>query len=31
MNGPAFATPDKELALLVDYDSMFQRYLLPVQ
>ena len=31
INGPAFATPDGELALSVDYDSMFQRYLLCVQ
>ncbi len=31
VNGPAFATPDGELALSVDYDSMFQRYLLRVQ
>ena len=31
VNGPAFATPDRELALSVDYDSMFQRYLLRVQ
>ncbi len=30
-NGPAFATPDGELALSVDYDSMFRRYLLRVQ
>ena len=25
---PAFATPDGELALSIDHDSMFQRYLL---
>jgi hypothetical protein len=31
VKGPAFATPDGELALSVDYDSMFQRYLLRVQ
>jgi hypothetical protein len=31
VNGPAFAMPDGELALSVDYDSMFQRYLLRVQ
>ena len=31
MNGPAFATPGGELALLVDYDAMYQRYLLRVQ
>ena len=31
VNGPAFATPDGELALSVDYDSMFRRYLLRVQ
>ena len=31
VNGPAFATPDGELALSVDYDSMFRRYLLHVQ
>ena len=31
VNGLAFATPDGDLALLVDYDSMFQRYLLRVQ
>ena len=31
VNGPAFATPGGELALLVDFDAMFQRYLLRVQ
>jgi len=31
VNGPAFATPDRELALSVGYDSMFRRYLLHVQ
>ena len=31
VNGPAFATLDRELTLSVNYDSMFQRYLLPVQ
>ncbi len=31
VNDPAFATPDGELALSVDYDSMFRRYLLRVQ
>ena len=31
VKGPAFATPDGELALSVDYNSMFQRYLLRVQ
>ena len=31
VNGPVFATPDGELALSVDYDSMFRRYLLRVQ
>jgi hypothetical protein len=31
VNGPAFATPDGELALSVDYDTMFRRYLLRVQ
>ncbi len=31
VNGPAFATSDGELALSVDYDSMFRRYLLRVQ
>ncbi len=31
VKGPAFATPDGELALSVDYNSMFQRYLPRVQ
>jgi hypothetical protein len=31
VNGPAFATPAGELALSVDYDSMFRRYLLRVE
>jgi hypothetical protein len=31
VNGPAFVKPHGELALLVDYDSMFRRYLLRVQ
>ncbi len=29
--GPAFATPDRKLALSLDYDAMFQRYLVQVQ
>jgi hypothetical protein len=31
VHGPAFATPEGLLALLVDYDSLFQRYLMQVQ
>ena len=31
VNGPAFATADGELALSVNYDSIFRRYLLRVQ
>ncbi len=31
MQGPAFATPDGKLALLVDYNAMFQKYLRRVQ
>ncbi len=29
--GPAFAMPDGRLALMVDYDAMFRRYLVQVQ
>jgi hypothetical protein len=31
VNGLTFATPDRELALSVNYDSMFRRYLICVQ
>jgi hypothetical protein len=31
VNGPAFASPGGELALSVDYDAMYRRYLLRVQ
>jgi hypothetical protein len=27
IHGPAFATPDRELAMSVEYDSMFRQYL----
>ncbi len=31
VHGPTFVTPEGILALLVDYDSLFQRYLMQVQ
>ncbi len=30
-HGPAFATPDGRLALSMDYDALFMRYLIQAQ